>query len=303
MSLPRQASEHPVASDLLGTIEAGGDCEPAFSSPTPAASQAMALRCGLCYVRAVEPLNVEHAGRTLRGVLHLPHPHREPVPAVVLCHGFGGNRMGVRNDFVLLSRILADKGVASYRFDFAAFGESDGAPVDFSVSDQASQLKAVLAQLERNRALDPERLSVLGFSMGALTAVLAAGDRPLRALALWAPSGGRLNLPFWENGPYRDQIRELGRADFTGIEFGRTYLDDLPRIDQFAAARRHTGPVFLAGGTEDALMRAELVDPYREAWGDRLEYHSIEGMKHLLDSLSHREQLLELTVEFLVRTA
>jgi uncharacterized protein len=250
----------------------------------------------------VEPLNVEHAGRTLRGVLHLPHPNPSPAPAVVLCHGFGGNRIGWGNDFVLLSRLLAAQGIACYRFDFAAFGESDGDPADFSVSDQASQLKAVLAQLERNRAVDPDRISVLGYSMGALVAVLAAGDRPLRSLALWSPAGGRLNLPFWEGGPFRDQIREHGRADFNGIAFGAAFLDDLPGVDQFAAARRHEGPVLLAGGTEDRLMRAELIDPYREVWGDRLEQHLIEGMGHGFETLANRDRMLDLSVEFLQRT-
>ncbi|WP_177155121.1 alpha/beta hydrolase family protein [Glycomyces harbinensis] len=250
----------------------------------------------------MDPLNVEHAGRTLRGVLHLPHPHREPVPAVVLCHGFGENRMGSRDEFVRLARLLADKGVAAYRFDFAAFGESDGDPADFSVSDQVSQLGAVLDQLERNRAVDPARIGVLGFSMGALTAVLTAGARPLRTLALWAPSGGALNLPFWNGGPYRDQIRDWGYADYNGIRFGRAFLDDLPGLDQFAAARRHAGPVLLAGGTEDSLMRAELIDPYVEAWGARLELHRIEGMGHSPGTLAERERLLDLTGEFLLRT-
>lgn len=251
----------------------------------------------------MEPLNVEHAGRTLRGVLHLPHPHPSPAPAVVLCHGLGGNRIGGGNDFVVLSRLLSAQGFACYRFDFAAFGESDGDPLDFSVSDQVSQLKAVLAQLERNRAIDPERISVLGYSMGALVAVLASGDRPLRSLALWAPAGGPLNLPFWEGGPFRDQIREHGRADYNGVAFGDAFIDDLHGIDQFAAARRHEGPVLLAGGTEDGLMRAELIDPYREAWGDRLEQHWIEGMDHGFGSLANRDSMFAVTTAFLSRTA
>lgn len=250
----------------------------------------------------MEPLNVEHAGRTLRGVLHLPHPHREPVPAVVLCHGFGENRMGTRDEFVRLARLLAGKGVAAYRFDFAAFGESDGDPIDFSFSDQVAQLHAVLDQLGRNRALDPDRISVLGYSMGGLTAVLAAGARPLRTLALWAPSGGPLNLPFWESGPYRDQIRDWGYADLNGIQFGSAFLDDLPGHDQFAAARHHAGPVLLVGGTEDVLMRAELIDPYTAVWGERLELHYIEGMGHRATSIADRDELLDLTAAFLLRT-
>jgi pimeloyl-ACP methyl ester carboxylesterase len=262
----------------------------------------MARQRRLCYVRRVEPLNAEHLGRTLRGVLHLPQPHREPAPAVVLCHGFGENRMGSRDEFTRLARLLSEEGVAAYRFDFAAFGESDGDPVDFSVSDQAAQLDAVLDQLGRNRALDPDRIGVLGFSMGALTSVLVAGRRPLRTLAMWAPSGGPLNLPFWRRGPYEDEIRERGYADYQGIAFGKAFLDDLPTLDQFAAARRHAGPVFMAGGTEDGLMGAKYIDPYREVWGPRLELHYVEGMGHSPRSLAERDRLLGLTAEFLLRT-
>ncbi|GAA2291577.1 alpha/beta hydrolase [Glycomyces scopariae] len=250
----------------------------------------------------MEPLNVEHRGRTLRGVLHLPHPHREPVPAVVLCHGFGENRMGSRDEFVRLARILSGEGVAAYRFDFAGFGESDGDPVEFAISDQASQLDAVLDQLARNRALLPERISVLGFSMGALTAVLVAGRRPVPSLALWAPSGGPLNLPYWHRGPYRDQIRDWGYADYRGVRFGSAFLDDLPGLDQFAAAGRHAGPALIAGGTEDGLMRAEFLEPYREVWGDRLEMRTVAGMGHSPGTLAQRQELLDLTSAFLLRT-
>ncbi len=49
-------------------------------------------------------------------------------------------------------------------------------------------------------------------------------------------------------------------------------------------------------------MRAESSTAYREVWGDRLEQHWIEGMDHGFGTLANRDRMLELTVEFLVRT-
>ena len=251
----------------------------------------------------MEPLNVEHAGRTLRGVLHLPHPHRAPVPAVVLCHGFGANRMEFGNIFVRLARNLAERGVAALRFDFAACGESDGDFAELTVSDQVDQVGAVLARLAAHSAVLPEQLSLLGMSLGGLTASLAAAVYPVRSLALWAPAALAVDANEPAEDAYWPEIAEQGYQDLGGTPVTRRFAEDGFGIDPWADAAPYTGPVLLASGTEDELLPEDVLDNYRRTYGDRLELHLFEDLDHCFETVPARAGLLDLTTEFLLRNA
>ncbi|MDA1385842.1 MULTISPECIES: alpha/beta hydrolase family protein [Glycomyces] len=250
----------------------------------------------------MEPLNVEHAGRTLRGVLHLPRPHDAPVPAVVLCHGFGANRMEFGNIFVKLARDLAAQGVAAYRFDFAACGESDGDFAELTVTNQVAQVGAVLEALASHRALDPDRLSLLGMSLGGLTASLAATENPVRTLALWAPAALAVEANEPDEVEYWPEIVEKGYDDLFGQPVTRRFTEDGFGIDSWTKAAAFTGPVLLAAGTEDELFPDDVIDHYREIYADRLELHLFEDLDHCFETVPARAALVDLTAEFLLRT-
>ncbi|HIE24547.1 MAG TPA: alpha/beta fold hydrolase [Anaerolineales bacterium] len=47
----------------------------------------------------------------------------ERVPAVLICHGFAGNRVESHFIFVKVARRLANAGFFVLRFDFRGFGE------------------------------------------------------------------------------------------------------------------------------------------------------------------------------------
>lgn len=71
---------------------------------------------------------------TLVGVVALPEcPSRIGVLIVV---GGPQYRAGSHRQFVLLSRFLAERGVACMRFDYRGMGDSTGAPRDFREVDQ-----------------------------------------------------------------------------------------------------------------------------------------------------------------------
>ncbi|MEU6859655.1 alpha/beta hydrolase [Glycomyces sp. NPDC046736] len=251
----------------------------------------------------MEPLNVEHDGRTLRGVLHLPQPHREPVPAVVLCHGFGGNRMEFGNVFVHLSRRLAARGLAAVRFDFAGCGESDGDIADLTVSDQVDQVLAVVDQLSRHSALAARRVSLVGMSLGAIAASLAAAKCAVQSLAMWAPPALALAATGPADEPTWDEIRQRGFRDHGGVPVHRKCIEDGFGIDAFADAAAYAGPVLFASGTEDPLVPGIVRDRYLEVYGDRFEAHRFDGVGHAFETVPARERLLETTVEFTVRHA
>lgn len=248
----------------------------------------------------MEHFDIEHNGRTLRGVLHLPAAAKG-VPAVALCHGFGGNRAEFGYTFVRLAERLAERGVAAYRFDFAGCGDSDGDFDDLTVSDQVAQALAVLDALAGHPAVDPERLSLMGMSLGGLTAQLAAARRPVRSLALWAPAAGAVETNEAAAKRRAETIAEFGYDDFGGLPVHQRFVDDAEGIDPFAAA--YSGPVLLAVGTEDFVLGAELLERYRSTYGDRLHPHVFDGVGHGFETVPARERLVELTASFIERRA
>ncbi|MCC3765920.1 alpha/beta fold hydrolase [Glycomyces sp. TRM65418] len=251
----------------------------------------------------MELLDIRHGGRTIRGALHLPPPAGSPAPALVLCHGFGGNRAEFGYTFVRLADRLAERGVAAYRFDFAGCGDSDGDFADLTVSDQVSQAVAILDAVGGHPAVDGERISLLGMSLGGLTASLAAAERPVRSLALWAPAAAAVAMDEAAARRRADAIAEHGYDDFGGLPVHRRFTDDAEHIDPFADAAAYAGPVLLAVGSDDFVLGPDLLDRYRGAYGERLDLHVFEGVGHGFETVPARERLIRLTEDFVARHA
>ncbi|WP_158299678.1 alpha/beta hydrolase family protein [Glycomyces paridis] len=249
----------------------------------------------------MEPLNVEHAGRTLRGVLHLPQPHREPAPAVVMCHGFGGNRMEFGYTFVHLAKRLAAQGTAAYRFDFAGCGESDGDFAALTISDQVAQVEAILDELANHQALLPDRLSLLGMSLGGLTASLAATRREVRSLALWAPAALAVAANEPAHVPHWDAFADGGYDDYFGLPRYRRFVEDGFAIDPWGEAAAYRGPILFAASDDDEHLPPIVMEQYEKTYGARWEHHPFTGVGHTFNDVAARERLLAVTEAFLLR--
>ncbi|WP_100448019.1 alpha/beta hydrolase family protein [Glycomyces xiaoerkulensis] len=247
----------------------------------------------------METLDLTHAGRTLRGVLHLPGS--SPAPAVVLCHGFGGNRMEFGNVFVDLARSLTERGLAAYRFDFAGHGDSDGDFADLTVSDQVEQAQAAVEAVAAHQAVEAERMALMGMSLGGLTASLVAARLRFPSLALWAPAAKAAAANKPEEDHRWTAVAEHGFFDLGGKPIHRRFLDDAFGIDPWADAAGHDGPALMASGTADDLITDDVIERYRELYDDRLEEHRFEAVGHAFETVAARERLVETTADFLAR--
>jgi pimeloyl-ACP methyl ester carboxylesterase len=114
-----------------------------------------------------------------------------PVPAVLLLHGFGSSKDEVGGMYARVAKALAQKGIASLRIDFAGFGKSDGDTGATTVDAQLAQAKSAFAALKATKGIDPDRMGVLGFSLGGGIATLLASGQPMeiKALATWSSVG------------------------------------------------------------------------------------------------------------------
>lgn len=139
-------------------------------------------------------------GEQLAATFQWGHTSR-PSPGVLLCQGLSGVRNLVMPE---VAQALADAGIATLRFDYSGFGESEGERGWIDPIDRASDARSALAALQAQVEVDPNTLGVYGHSYGGPIALQLAASVPhLGALAtISSPGSGtdmlRAARPAWD---------------------------------------------------------------------------------------------------------
>ena len=142
-------------------------------------------------------LSFTNGTMTLEGTLQLP-AGTGPWPAVVIIAGSGptdrnGNSpAGVSSDtYLLLAQALAERGVASYRYDKRVLPSRKGTianPMAMTLADFAADAAAAARMLRGRSDIGP--VLFLGHSEGGTLAIMAAADgAPVSGLVLVSTAG------------------------------------------------------------------------------------------------------------------
>lgn len=176
----------------------------------------------------VRELEVKVAG-DLPGLLTIPSGEGR-FPAVVLVHGSGPNDMnetvGPNRPFLDLARGLSAAGVVVLRYDKRTL--VDPGPFQgraFTVREEVlDDALAALSLLRRRDEVDPERLFVVGHSLGGLLGPrIALDDGRLRGLALLAAPARPLE------DIVVDQVRYIAGLDGEIDDQEQAQIDELQR--------------------------------------------------------------------------
>lgn len=116
--------------------------------------------------------------------------HRPAVAtssAVLMLHGFTGNRIEVNRLYVDIARRLCSTGIAVLRLDYRGHGESSLSFEEFKIGYALEDGEKALEVLQK--LFNPVRIGVIGFSLGGYVAIyLASRHRgTISSLALLAP--------------------------------------------------------------------------------------------------------------------
>jgi len=115
----------------------------------------------------------------LNGLLTLPDGTSEPVPAVVFVHGSGASNMdekvGKLTPFKDLAEGLAKHGIASVRYDKRSFAHGlkmvRDKSLEITVKEETiDDAISATELLRKDPRIDPERIFVIGHSMGGMLA-------------------------------------------------------------------------------------------------------------------------------------
>jgi len=246
-------------------------------------------------------IEIKSRNLTLRGTLHTPDRVNGKFPLIIIYHGFGGNKMGPHFMFVKFSRLLAEHGFASIRFDFAGSGESDGEFINMTLSGELEDAKNILDYAKSLKFVDKENIGVIGFSMGGAVASILAGmnSKDIKALCLWAPAG---NMPeivvndFIAEG--YPQFLERGYHEFEGLPIGKAFVEDLKKIDIYDTASKYDGNVLLLHGDADEMVNFSASEKYLEYYNQKAKLIAIKGADHLFSKEEWVKQLFSHTINF-----
>ena len=112
----------------------------------------------------------------LNGLLTLPEDLSSPVPAVVMVHGSGPSNMDEKvmklTPFKDLAEGLAKHGIASLRYDKRTFAYARKMAKERPsvMTETIDDALLAIALLKKDPRIDPDRVFILGHSMGAMLA-------------------------------------------------------------------------------------------------------------------------------------
>lgn len=206
-------------------------------------------------------------GKVIRGVLHLPDDNGMQKPAIIICHGFTGNKTGMHRILVKAARYFCRNGYISLRFDFSGCGDSDGEHEEITIDGQVAEVLAAAGFVKDLPMVRQDRVILLGLSMGGAVAALAAPEiKDLSALVLWAPVA---NLYEDIKGIVGEDIfehtRTTGTGEFMGFALGKRFLESLRSNLPLTAAGRFNGPLLLVHGTADKDVSPGNTRLFKEA--------------------------------------
>lgn len=248
----------------------------------------------------------------LGGTLTIPKG-TGPFPAVVLLSGSGPNdrheTVGPNAPFRDLARALADRGVASYRFDKATTSASVMAKRSVTLrAEYDDDAQRAIALVRGTTGIDPSRVFVVGHSLGAAVAprvAREAGDAVVGAVLLAAPGRPTDELvveqvraqavlagqdPDATAAPVAAQLKVIrdggGDAPFLGAP--PSYWRETFVLDTIADLKSLGKPALVAQGDNDVQVNVERdFGRFRDNVGEdggRVTYRVFPGLNHLLMS-------------------
>ena len=193
------------------------------------------------------------AGTTLAGTFAPAGGSTGPSPAALLLSGSGpldrdsNTRklpIGVMGQ---LADHLADAGVASFRYDKRGVGESGGEYLRVGLRDEIDDAVVAFDHLRREPTVDPDRIVVVGHSVGAWIALEVAAARPEVAgvVLLAGPAQDGDTVLRWQARRIRDTLPRPVRGVLRVL-----------RLDLVKSQRKRLDRI---RSSSDDVMRMQLV--------------------------------------------
>ena len=218
--------------------------------------------------------------KQIYGIAYIPSGE-DSFPLIVFSHELGNDHeSGIR-----YAERLAEAGYAAYVFDFCGGtvggNKSDGSNKEMSVLTEASDLEAVLESAKSWDFVDPDKIVLLGGSMGGLvtTVVGSRHQEEIAGMILMYPALSAKADSGAERYGSEDEVPEDVSLFGGWIHVGKNYITDLWKVDFNQLLSTYEGHLLLLHGDKDSTVPISWSEDAKELIPD-CEFHVIKNGGH-----------------------
>jgi dienelactone hydrolase len=232
------------------------------------------------YTYATQEIWVKNNDMNIYGVAYVPDTDRK-MPLIIFSHELGNDHTSGER----YAERLAEAGYASYVFDFCGgsvgTNKSDGSNREMSVLTEASDLQAVLESAKSWDFVDPDRIVLLGGSMGGLvtTIVGSRNQDEIAGMILMYPALSAKVDSGIEQYKTDDEIPEDVSLFGGWIHVGKNYVTNLWKVDFDQLLSSYKGHMLLLHGDKDSTVPLSWSEDAKEIIPD-CEFHVIRDGGH-----------------------
>lgn len=239
----------------------------------------------------LDAFTIQSRGCRMVTLIDYASPASRGKKVIVYKHGFMGHKITPHRMLVNLAHQLVHKGYSIVRFDCAGAGDSEGdcqmTTIDGELEDMCTVLRHVRSELR------PEKLIVLGYSMGGCISTLATAHEPIDGLLLWAPVARVLSTFKNILGEERFAHGLAGQdVDFAGDRVGKKFFVglDSPHHDPLPVIAAFEKPVRIIHGSGDTFVPLDDGLSYAST-AKNSKIHIVPDADHNFDSVPQQDEL------------
>jgi pimeloyl-ACP methyl ester carboxylesterase len=244
-----------------------------------------------------ESICFEVSGKKIFGILHTPIS-KNCDEAIILIHGFGGNKVGANRLFVGLAKALTQSGVSVIRFDMRHCGDSEGDFCDITVKSQVEDLENVIEIYSKKF----KKLALIGVSFGASIALMVLRKfSKIQAIAIIAPLGS--SDPWKEGWEYaKKYLSDQPFLEHRGRLVSREFFEDFFEIDFHALVMEANHvPMLHIHGDKDCIVpvtHSLLFENWRKKSSMPTEFLKLPNTDHNFSNFIEQQILISKTVKW-----
>ncbi len=243
-------------------------------------------------------------GRNIVGTLLIP-PGSGPFSAVIVCHGFKGDRN--EEHIKEISDELCKSVLASLSIDFTNDPGDSSVPFeDFTVSYELEVLDQAVNFVKSQKDIDPSKIGLAGHSLGGLVVAWYAATHP--EIAALATLSAVYNFEKTWRHEYNETIAEMKEKGFTyfhsthlnrDLKLKIGFYNDAIGYDMDKVVDSLVCPILVVTGTDDqAVTMDHAQNFYDRAFSKEKHLKVIKGSDHNYTKEGNLDEVKTAVAEF-----